>query len=374
MKNLFIILILLCSLTSYSQVTNTENLRVVNATTQFGKNVSVGNQIYNIQTGELWVVTNAIISTETIISASAFLELINPVSINNAHEADPLFSNWNKRDGINIFSKQIIDKKSILEPYAFLTDITDGTIDADFTSVSINGNNIITILGDTALQIRNDIPEYLTDLDSTGFRITESQISDLDYFTNTDETDPVYATDSANIVWFSDLTDSLNIVRDSLAIHLDTLQAHNTKINTNVDSLISHNTRINNNLDSINIHRPLIDANTLKITFPGFSTLLDDYSFTDNSTLWDNTADSIPILRADIDDINAKLDTIEVFYAASSQTDYTLANNVQQEYTISQNGVILPPSVYSLSTNILTINIGVYKNDRIQINYKYIKL
>ena len=374
MKNLFIILILLCSLTSYSQVTNTENLRVVNATTQFGKNVSVGNQIYNIQTGELWVVTNAIISTETIISASAFLELINPVSINNAHEADPLFSNWNKRDGINIFSKQIIDKKSILEPYAFLTDITDGTIDADFTSVSINGNNIITTIGDTALQIRNDIPEYLTDLDSTGFRITESQISDLDYFTNTDETDPVYATDSANIVWFSDLTDSLNIVRDSLAIHLDTLQAHNTKINTNVDSLISHNTRINNNLDSINIHRPLIDANTLKITFPGFSTLLDDYGFTDNSTLWDNTADSIPILRADIDDINAKLDTIEVFYAASSQTDYTLANNVQEEYTISQNGVILPPSVYSISTNILTINIGVYKNDRIQINYKYVKL
>jgi hypothetical protein len=170
----------------------------------------------------------------------------------NAHEADPLFSNWNKRDGINIFSKQIIDKESLLEPYAFLTDITDGTIDADFTSVSVNGNIIIS--------------------------------------------------------------------------------------------------------------------------FPGFSTLLDDYGFTDNSTLWDNTADSIPILRADIDDINAKLDTIEVFYAASSQTDYTLANNVQEEYTISQNGVILPPSVYSISTNILTINIGVYKNDRIQINYKYVKL
>jgi len=215
--------------------------------------------------------------------------------------------------------------------------------------------------------------------DSIRFRYFDGSYTDwlkfdLNYFTNADETDPIYATDSANIVWFSDLTDSLNIVRDSLAIHLDTLQAHNTRINTNVDSLISHNTRINNNLDSINIHRPLIDANTLKITFPGFSTLLDDYSFTDNSTLWDNTADSIPILRADIDDINAKLDTIEVFYAASSQTDYTLANNVQEEYTISQNGVILPPSVYSISTNILTINIGVYKNDRIQINYKYVKL
>ncbi len=39
-----------------------------------------------------------------------------------------------------------------------------------------------------------------TDWDkSTGIKITESQITDLDHFTNADETDPVYATDSASL-------------------------------------------------------------------------------------------------------------------------------------------------------------------------------
>jgi hypothetical protein len=60
----------------------------------------------------------------------------------NAHEADPLFKQWDKTSGINIFSKQVIDWEGSLEPYALETDITGGVLDADFTSIRINGNRI----------------------------------------------------------------------------------------------------------------------------------------------------------------------------------------------------------------------------------------
>jgi len=65
-------------------------------------------------------------------------------------------------------------------------------------------SSFVTITADT-LFIGSDtiINNIIADYDTTGFRITESQISDLgDYLT--DEIDPVYATDSAKIIWFQD--------------------------------------------------------------------------------------------------------------------------------------------------------------------------
>jgi hypothetical protein len=52
-----------------------------------------------------------------------------------------------------------------------------------------------------------------------------------------------------------------------------------------------------------------ISTNNSKVTFPGFTNLSTDYSFTDNSSEWDAAYDSIPELRADI---NSKLDTTDV--------------------------------------------------------------
>ena len=54
-----------------------------------------------------------------LADTSAFIQTllnnkIDSFYFTNAHEADPLFSNWNKRDGINIYLKQIIDGESIL--------------------------------------------------------------------------------------------------------------------------------------------------------------------------------------------------------------------------------------------------------------------
>jgi hypothetical protein len=117
--------------------------------------------------------------------------LNRPVLMDNAHEGDPLFKNWNRTDGINIYSKQIFDWDGKLEPYALETDITGGVLDVDFTSLAINGTDLGVILHDTANVVRSEIPTLLTELDSTGFRITESQISDLQN----------YQFDSDTLVW-----------------------------------------------------------------------------------------------------------------------------------------------------------------------------
>jgi len=138
-------------------------------------------------------------------------------------------------------------------------------------------------------------------LDSTGFRITESQISDLQN----------YQLDSDTTIWDATKTDLINL-GDSLWIE------------------------INNNADSIAIHRTDIDQNT-----------------------------------SDIASMQAVSDVIETFTANSGQTTFTLSNSPSREYTVSQNGVILPSSAYSINTNTLSVTGGVWENDRIQINYKY---
>lgn len=131
-------------------------------------------------------------------------------------------------------------------------------------------------------------------LDSTGFRITESQIADLqDYLID------------------SDLT-------------------------TTENTLINHSDSLGIAFDSIAIHRTDIDKNT-----------------------------------SDIASMQAVSDVIETFTANSGQTTFTLSNSPSREYTVSQNGVILPSSAYSINTNTLSVTGGVWENDRIQINYKY---
>jgi hypothetical protein len=296
MKKLIVIIGILVSFNSFSQIVHISDGE---------SGLSVLNK-FNL----LIDYVNDPIFTELDPIYSSFMNDVGYLT--NANEADPLFSNWNKIDGINIYSKQIIDKESLLEPYAFLTDITGGTIDADFTSVSINGNLIISFPGFTSL-----LADYSFTDNSTSWNDAYGwgNHASAGYLTSFTETDPIFVVSPANGITSTNITNWTT--------------AYGWGDHASAGYLTSFNE-----------------------TDPIYSAWDKDYN----------------------DLTNTSSDTIEVFYAASSQTDYTLANNVQEEYTISQNGVILPPSVYSISTNILTINIGVYKNDRIQINYKYVKL
>ena len=97
----------------------------------------------------------------------------------------------------------------------------------------------------------------------------------------------------------SNAIDSFQVVRDSLAIHLDTLQAHNTRMIVNVDSLAAHRADININLGKdtagiFHLNRALLDA-------------IDT-----NDTTWWGRAETDPIYAGDSATI-AYLDQVNTF-------------------------------------------------------------
>lgn len=77
MKRVFISLLLFFSIQAFSQVSDVKVLRITDDTTTFSRNISIGNQVYDINTGELWVANAAVISTATLTTASASFDLIN---------------------------------------------------------------------------------------------------------------------------------------------------------------------------------------------------------------------------------------------------------------------------------------------------------
>lgn len=105
MKKILTILFLFITYLAIGQV---KIIRVASDTVTFKENLPVATQIYNIATKNLYEAKESLLSTESLSSASDKIVWINYKN-NNADEADPLFQNWNKTDGINIYEKQIID-------------------------------------------------------------------------------------------------------------------------------------------------------------------------------------------------------------------------------------------------------------------------
>jgi len=65
MKKLLIVLLFL-NFTVFGQVTPVKNVRVANATTSFGENISKGDNVYNLATGEKFVAKEAIYKDSTL--------------------------------------------------------------------------------------------------------------------------------------------------------------------------------------------------------------------------------------------------------------------------------------------------------------------
>ncbi len=80
MKRLLIFLLLFFVLASYSQVTNTESVRVTNATTQFGKNIPAGTLVYDVDGEDLFIAEESVASNQTLTTASTSFRLINNFS------------------------------------------------------------------------------------------------------------------------------------------------------------------------------------------------------------------------------------------------------------------------------------------------------
>ncbi len=116
-------------------------------------------------------------------------------------ETDPLFSAWDKSTGINIRESQISD----LDHFTNTDEIDPRyAIDSAFVKTAIRSWNSSLAKkiseADTAYWGRVETDPLFSAWDkSTGINISESQITDLDHFTNADEIDPRYATDSAYV-------------------------------------------------------------------------------------------------------------------------------------------------------------------------------
>ncbi|MBS3777170.1 MAG: hypothetical protein KGY70_18385, partial [Bacteroidales bacterium] len=111
-------------------------------------------------------------------------------------EEDPVFNDWDKSAGIEITESQISDLGHFTN-----SDETDpvfgSSVASEITATDTsNWNNL-----------ENEEDPLFSKWDkSAGIEITESQISDLGHFTNSDETDPVYGSSVASGITATDTT------------------------------------------------------------------------------------------------------------------------------------------------------------------------
>ena len=103
-------------------------------------------------------------------------------------ETDPLFTVWDKTTGISITESQISDLNHFTN-----TDETDQIFTASVAK-NITASDT-TRWGSTASEVD---PLFTAWDKSAGISITESQISDLDHFATSDETDPVFGAHAAS--------------------------------------------------------------------------------------------------------------------------------------------------------------------------------
>gem|GEM_PF-1327083 len=133
---------------------------------------------------------------------SSFAKTIVPADTTRwGVETDPVFSAWDKSDGIAITESQITD----LDHFTTADEIDPHfATDSSFIKTGVrswNSSLAKTIdVSDTTWWGRAETdPLFSAWNRSTGITITESQITNLDHFTTADEIDPRYATDSSFI-------------------------------------------------------------------------------------------------------------------------------------------------------------------------------
>ncbi len=128
-------------------------------------------------------------------------------------ETDPVFTAWDKSTGISITESQITDLQHFTN-----ADETDPIYSAwnksynDLTNTPNITDTVNAVLDTTTQFVRTETDPVFTAWDkSTGVSITESQITDLQHFTNADETDPVYSSSQAANITATDITNLSNL-------------------------------------------------------------------------------------------------------------------------------------------------------------------
>lgn len=387
-KFVFFLIFSLIVTLGYSQVADVGEFRIANATTAFGRNLPVGTKVYNIADGKYWVAIDGVGKTETLTTGAAKFDLLNvkvraedvPIddlggfytgtdveaalqevgdSITNYNnrllilegfdEADPLFNLW-----FNDVSFQ--DSVLFYETHPEFATLQEALIGIDNTKIispltNRQVDSLVNVPYSGALEnIYSDYNITVDTLISTSLQGTSIRAVAVD--------------EDGRLIDTTFVFDDIELLRDSVIDNINRIYG----LSDSVIYLYGWNIIQS---DSIENNYIWDSQQSDSIQF------LYDWNYSQSDSL-EIAFDSLSVHRVEInnltneiDALQAVSDTIEVFYATPSQTSFTLANEVTKEYTVSQNGIILPATAYSINTNTLTVSVGVWENDRIQINYKY---
>lgn len=273
MKKLFLILLVLVSAYSFAQRPKGTDIEVAKADTAFGRTIPIGFYVWEVDSGKIYR-----INTKMYASTDSMATVFRDGNYD-------VFGGAGDQDisGIATNTQAIKDTAS---------QIRSGIPTNNNQLANGAGYATNSQVGDTASQLRSEFPDitgllpksafgdslanhYLIELDSAGFRIATGQI--VGYSEAGAEVDPI-ALDSIN-----------SNIRPFIAVNRDSINTFSSLIRDNIDSITTISPRSLLNLDSVYVFSPLIRANQAKITFPGFTSLITDYGFTDNSSNW-NTA------------------------------------------------------------------------------------
>lgn len=283
MKKALLLILLFFSLTLSAQVSNTKTTRITNATTAFGKNIPVGTQIYNVDLGELWIANAAVLSTATLTTASASFDRVDGLEdITKATDSD----------GYNETGTQAGDNLKV----------EIGPLDGNKTKLTLDetaafGGQAILEAGSANITIYRS-PESIN-LSSTGGTVVTNNLDIYNgSFSGRFKATNVTALRSLEIP-NTDGTIALEADASGfngiLATTDNTLQEIAEVVDDIVDTNLSIATtgEINTGTVDNKAISPLgfagsqyatdITANNAKTTFPGFTSLLTDYGFTDDT-------------------------------------------------------------------------------------------
>jgi len=352
--------------------------------------------------------------------------------ISNADEADPLFLDWDKMTGINIFEKQVID----LQDYLLDSDLSgirdtmgvheDSIANYDLRLIEVEGLDTTGIyhsnraILDAIDDTWNDFTEwdkdyqdltnkpnfqdstlaYQTDdqqlsIDSTGrtftisledggsvkFKDTNTQIDTTNLRNDIDQnTSDISTLNALDVVEFSDTTSLIATKYD-----IDTLSTNiYSEVSSKQDELTTGNLTENvTGLEFDNTRQVIGGAAQLSLS-SGYA-----IPATTNIDNWNNAVDSIPVHRTELNEHNDSIisfdnrltaientsyenytHVIETFYEDdSTPTEHSLSNTGVEVVNVALNGSILRETDYTFTSSTITLNCDVYKYDEVTIIY-----
>ena len=316
MKKLILLLsFFLISFLGFSQATPTEILRIADATTAMGKNLSVGKIVYNIATDELFVVNTGVASTLTLTTGTASFTLINPEDAN--------------------------------------TNLSEGT--ATTTTVDVNsstGTNA-TIAAASTSRAGVMSKAKFDEVEANNAKVTNVSTS-LSTGTVNATTYGITSDGSTDDVVLAEAdTDNAGLLG---AAKWDEIVANTNKV-TNVSTDLSLGTRAATTMD-------VNSSDGSNVTLLAAST-------TEAGLMTDAQFDKLAAIEASAD-VNFTLFSEKFEEDSATPTAHSLAHTAQTGgATVALNGSVLNPTDYTFTSTNITITIPVLQYDIVTITYNY---